>query len=110
MAGSAPVSYIAIIRAGDGALLFHETNTSISGSMTELPQQKFIDGVLQKSSMTPPGPWAEYLNPLILTMPDATVIRSTQTMVVDPATAVPNAYARLPGTSGTITCSWNVIR
>jgi WSC domain len=110
MTGSSPVNYIAIIRAGDGALLFHETSTSVSGSLSEKAQQQFLDGVPQKSSMGPPGPWPEYLNPLLLTMPNATVISSTQTTAVDPMTAVPNAYARLPGTSGTISCSWNVIR
>jgi WSC domain len=109
MSGGGPVGYIATNNA-DHSVYFHENSTPGSASLTEAPQQKFIDGVLQASSATPPAGWGELQNNASFAAPVAAVLAFSTLISVDPMHPTPSAYGNPSAASGTIACTWNVVR
>jgi hypothetical protein len=105
ISGGAAVSYVAT-QLPSGALLFHEYSAAGNGTVTEDPQRKYIDGVLQTPGQAQSGPWAEHSTSASIAMPNPTTITYSSTV----PTAGGTVFAALAGTSGTVTCSWNVVR
>jgi hypothetical protein len=99
------VSYKATI-LGTGALYFHETSLQGQGTLTEQPQQKFIDGVLQTPGMSTPRNWPEDIQGFTIASPDPTKIM----YIANGGSTDALVYANLGGASGTVTCTWTVTR
>jgi hypothetical protein len=99
------VSYVAT-QLASGALLFHEYSAPGSVMLTEDPQRKYIDGVLQTPGAAQSGPWAEHSASASIPMPNPTTITFANTV----AATTGAVYAMLAGSSGTVSCTWNVVR
>jgi hypothetical protein len=110
MSGGGPVGYIATNDA-DGSVVFHENSAAGSGMRTEWPQQQFMDGVLQAVSPTPAtASWSELQNTASFAAPVPAVMAFSTLITVDPTHPTSSAYANTSGASGTIACTWNVVR
>ncbi len=109
ISGKSDVSYLATI-LNNGALYFHENSTVGSGSLQEAPQRKYIDGALQTPGMSAPGPWPEFSALFTLSTPNPAAIQNAQLLAVNANHSISNIYAAPAGWSGTVNCSWNVVR
>jgi hypothetical protein len=105
ISGGAAVSYVATALPS-GPLLFHEYSGAGHGTVTEDPQRKYIDGVLQTPGQAQTGTWLENSTSTSVAPP----IPATITYTTNAAAAAGNLYAALSGSSGTVSCTWNVVR
>jgi hypothetical protein len=109
LSGSQGVVYQALVSNADGHLHFGHQSNDGTGTLQD-HQQLYIDGVAQNSPPIPAGGYLELkVTNLNLAPPlNPTLINSTFTLPVDDNH--PYGFAWRPGSKGTISCTWNVMR
>jgi len=110
LSGSAAVTYVAHPYPNNGGLTWGEPQGKGNGQLQEAPQRQYIDGVLQTPRPAgTPANWPEY-SPGVLTMTAQQLQASPTVITLQSTTQNPPGYAVLAGSTGTATCTWNVVR